>query len=69
MWIGFNGRIKDRYNKPTLVLTDSSNDGIIKGSGRSINAYNMFEHFNKFRDDFVAFGYVPPSVVKHEKLN
>ncbi|MFM1524431.1 MULTISPECIES: single-stranded-DNA-specific exonuclease RecJ [Helcococcus] len=50
------GRIKDRYNKPTLVLTDSSNDGIIKGSGRSINAYNMFEHFNKFRDDFVAFG-------------
>lgn len=50
------GRIKDRYNKPTLVLTDSSNYGIIKGSGRSINAYNMFEHFNKFRDDFVAFG-------------
>ena len=50
------GRIKDRYNKPTLVLTDSSTDGIIKGSGRSINAYNMFEHFNKFRDDFVAFG-------------
>ncbi|MFM1602598.1 single-stranded-DNA-specific exonuclease RecJ [Helcococcus ovis] len=50
------GRVKDKYNKPTLILTDSSNEGILKGSGRSISAYNMFEKFNNFRDEFVAFG-------------
>lgn len=50
------GRIKDRYNKPTIILTDSTEDGLIKGSGRSIKAYNMYENLNKFRDDYIAFG-------------
>lgn len=50
------GRIKDLYNKPTIILTDSSEQGIIKGSGRSISAYNMFEELNKYRDNFTAFG-------------
>lgn len=50
------GRIKDRYNKPTIILTDSTEDGLIKGSGRSIEAYNMFENLNLIRDQFVAFG-------------
>lgn len=50
------GRIKDRYNKPTLILTDATEDGLIKGSGRSVKAYNMFERLNQFRDDYVAFG-------------
>lgn len=50
------GRIKDRYNKPTIVLTDSSKEGIVKGSGRSIDTYNIFESLNNFRDMFVTFG-------------
>lgn len=50
------GRVKDRFNKPTLILTDSTENGLIKGSGRSIKAYNMYENLNKFRDDYIAFG-------------
>lgn len=52
------GRIKERYNKPVIVFTDAQSDGveIVKGSGRSINAYNMYENLAKFRDFFVAFG-------------
>ncbi len=36
------GRIKERYYKPTIVFTDSE-DGVIKGSGRSVEGYSMFE--------------------------
>lgn len=35
------GRIREEYNKPTFVLTDSENG--VKGSGRSIEEYSMFE--------------------------
>ena len=48
------GRIKERYNKPTLVFTKTEHG--YKGSGRSIPAYNMFEELNKVRDLFVKFG-------------
>lgn len=50
------GRIKDKYNRPTIILTSSSKDDIIKGSGRSIPSYNMFEELNEIRDIFEAFG-------------
>ena len=39
------GRIKEKYHRPTLVFTDVG-DGRIKGSGRSIEAYNMFEELH-----------------------
>ena len=48
------GRIKEKFYRPTIVLTDSN--GIIKGSGRSIDEYNMFEEVNVFRDELEAFG-------------
>ena len=50
------GRIKDIYNRPTLVLTDSQDPEIIKGSGRSIKAYDIFFNLDKYRTNFVAFG-------------
>lgn len=50
------GKIKDHYNKPTIILTDSSEKNIIKGSGRSIKNYNIFEELNKFRDYYINFG-------------
>ena len=35
------GRIKEKYNKPTIILTKSEEG--VKGSARSIEEYNMFE--------------------------
>ncbi|CDM68716.1 single-stranded-DNA-specific exonuclease RecJ [Clostridium bornimense] len=49
------GRIKERYNRPTIILTLGSN-GSIKGSGRSIEEYNMFEELTKVKDNFSKFG-------------
>jgi len=39
------GRIKERYYRPTFVITNAE-DGA-KGSGRSIEGYNMYEEINK----------------------
>lgn len=51
------GRMRERYNRPSLVFTDAQNgEGLIKGSGRSIPAYHMFQKLNAHRDDYVAFG-------------
>lgn len=48
------GRIKEKFYRPVIVFTDSE-DGI-KGSGRSIEAYNMYEELNKCRDLYTKFG-------------
>ena len=48
------GRIKEMYYKPTLVITDS--EGVLKGSARSIEAYNMYEELTKVKDVFIKFG-------------
>jgi single-stranded-DNA-specific exonuclease len=48
------GRIKDRLNHPVFVLTDAK-DGI-KGSGRSIEGYSMFEEMMKVKEVFTKFG-------------
>lgn len=48
------GRVRERFHKPTLVLTKAE-DGI-KGSGRSIEAYHMYEELNKCRDLLTKFG-------------
>lgn len=48
------GRIREKYNVPTLVLTKSE-DGA-KGSGRSIEEYNMFEELVKCKDLLEKFG-------------
>ena len=34
------GRVKERYNRPTIVFTETE-DGLVKGSGRSIEAYDL----------------------------
>ena len=49
------GRLKEKYYRPTLVFTDG-NDDLLKGSGRSIEGYNMFEELSKCRELFVKFG-------------
>ncbi len=48
------GRIRERYNKPALVLTDTENG--VKGSGRSIEQYNMYEELTKCKELLLKFG-------------
>ena len=48
------GRIRERYNRPTLVLTDAEH--CVKGSGRSIEQYNMIEELSKCRELFLKVG-------------
>ncbi len=48
------GRLREKYNKPVIVLTKVK-DGL-KGSGRSIEEYNMFEELIQCRHLFQKFG-------------
>lgn len=48
------GRIREKYHKPAFVLT-SAEEGV-KGSGRSIEAYSMYEEMNKVKELFARFG-------------
>lgn len=48
------GRIKGRYYRPTFVLTRGETG--VKGSGRSIEAYDMFAEMSRCRELFTKFG-------------
>ena len=48
------GRIRENYYKPVFVLTDAEEG--VKGSGRSIDGYHMYEELNKCKDLLTKFG-------------
>ena len=48
------GRIRERYNLPTIILTKAHE--VAKGSGRSIEEYNMFEELLKCKELLGKFG-------------
>ncbi len=48
------GRVKERYGHPTFVLTNAEEG--VKGSGRSIEEYSMFEELVKVKDLLTKFG-------------
>ncbi len=48
------GRVRERYHRPVFVLT-SGEDGV-KGSGRSIESYSMYEEMSKCKELFTRFG-------------
>lgn len=48
------GRIRENYYKPVFVLTDSEEG--VKGSGRSIDGYHMYEELNKCKELLTKFG-------------
>lgn len=64
------GRLRERYNLPTIILTKSKNG--IKGSGRSIEQYNMFEGLIECKDLLVNFGGHPMAAglsLEEDKIN
>lgn len=50
------GRIREYYAHPVFVLVDSDIPGILKGSGRSIEGYNMHDALQECSDLLIQFG-------------
>ncbi|MDD6655974.1 MAG: single-stranded-DNA-specific exonuclease RecJ [Lachnospiraceae bacterium] len=48
------GRLCKKYYRPTFVLTNG--DDCVKGSGRSIEAYHMYDEMTKVKDIFLKYG-------------
>ena len=48
------GRIRERYYRPVFVLTKAEEG--VKGSGRSIETYDMFAEMSRCRELFTKFG-------------
>ena len=48
------GRMKEYYHKPVFVITRTKEG--LKGSGRSIEAYHMYQEMNKIKECFDKFG-------------
>lgn len=49
------GKVKEKYYRPTFVLTKAS-DGGAKGSGRSIEKYDMYEELSSCKELFTKYG-------------
>jgi single-stranded-DNA-specific exonuclease len=48
------GRIRERYHRPAIVLTEA--ESCVKGSGRSIELYNMITELQNCRELFLKMG-------------
>lgn len=48
------GRVREYCHKPVFILTQSTD--AVKGSGRSIEEYSMYEEMCKVKDLFIKFG-------------
>ncbi|MCR5735435.1 MAG: single-stranded-DNA-specific exonuclease RecJ [Lachnospiraceae bacterium] len=48
------GKLRERYEKPAFVMTKA--EDCIKGSGRSIEAYDMYSEMNRCKEVFIKFG-------------
>ena len=63
------GRLREKYNHPTIVLTHAKD--YIKGSGRSIERYSMFEELVKCKQYLLKFGGHPMAAglsLREEKI-
>lgn len=64
------GRLKEKYHKPTIVFT-RVDEGLVKGSGRSIECYNMFMELTRQKPLLERFGGHPMAAgltLKEENL-
>ncbi|MDO4788429.1 MAG: single-stranded-DNA-specific exonuclease RecJ [Johnsonella sp.] len=49
------GRIKEKYRKPCFLMTDTK-EGLLKGSGRSIESYHMFQELCAAERFLIRYG-------------
>ena len=50
------GKVKEGLGHPCFVLTDTATEGVVKGSGRSIPPYSMYEEMSRCGDLMIGFG-------------
>lgn len=50
------GKIKEEVRSPVVIVTPSGDEGLWKGTGRSVSGVNLYEMLNKYRDLFIHFG-------------
>lgn len=50
------GRMREKFGKPCFVLTPGEESGIVKGSGRSVEGYDMYAHMSECKELFLKFG-------------
>ena len=64
------GRLKEKYFRPVILLTSAKHGA--KGSGRSIEGYNMFEELTKCKELLGKFGGHPMAAgmsLEEDKIN
>ncbi len=49
------GKVKERYYRPTVIVTPTG-DGLLKGTGRSIEGVNLYQELKKSEELFLRFG-------------
>ena len=49
------GRLKEYYSRPVIAFTSVGN-GIVKGSGRSIDEYDLMKNLSKYKELFINMG-------------
>lgn len=54
------GRVRETFHRPAIILTDAMTtegaEPLVKGSGRSVPCYDMYEGLSKCADLFLKFG-------------
>ncbi|MCT2883037.1 single-stranded-DNA-specific exonuclease RecJ [Lentilactobacillus buchneri] len=49
-------RLVDKYQRPTIVMTDTDGSEEVKGSGRSVDNFDLFKAIDPIRDHTIGFG-------------
>ena len=50
------GKVAEDYGVPAIVLTNAKDEGIIKGSARSVEGINIFKYLSEMNDLFKSMG-------------
>lgn len=50
------GRLREQYERPVFVLVDAADGEGVKGSGRSVEGYSMYDEMCKCSELFTRFG-------------
>ncbi|MGI6205591.1 MAG: single-stranded-DNA-specific exonuclease RecJ [Anaerovoracaceae bacterium] len=50
------GKLKEKYNKPVIIMAPTSPEGYLKGTGRSVDGVDIFRMLNAHVELFEKFG-------------